>query len=176
MIVISKDTVRINNEIRAKQVRTIDVDGSQAGILSIDEASALAERRGLDLVEVAPNANPPVCRVMDYGKYRYEQTKKTKEAKKKQQTFKVKEIKLRPSIEEHDYHTKLKHGQQFLEKGYKLKVSIMFRGRELAHRDIGHNTLNRFLVDIEEFGTVEMKPKDVGRDIITIVAPAKLKK
>ncbi len=136
---------------------------------------ALAEKQGLDLVEIAPNAEPPVCRIMDYGKYRYEQTKKVKEAKKKQHSFKVKEIKLRPNIEQHDYLTKLKHGQQFLEKNYKIKVSVIFRGRELAHRNIGHQTLNRFLEDIKEYGAVEMRPKDLGRDIVTVIAPAKSK-
>lgn len=173
---ITQERIRINTDIRAKSVRTIDSDGSQIGVIALDEAISLAEKKGLDLVEVAPNAEPPVCRIMDYGKYRYEQTKKTKEAKKKQQSFKIKEIKMRPNIEQHDYQTKLKHGQQFLDKGYKLKVSVIFRGRELAHRDIGFHTLERFLEDIEEFGAVEMRPKDVGRDIVTIIAPAKSKK
>ena len=135
----------------------------------------MAEKQGLDLVEIAPNAQPPVCRIMDYGKYRYEQTKKVKEAKKKQHSFKVKEIKLRPNIEQHDYLTKLKHAQQFLEKNYKIKVSVIFRGRELAHRNIGHQTLNRFLEDIKDYGAVEMRPKDLGRDIVTVIAPTKSK-
>lgn len=126
-------------------------------------------------MEIAPGTDPPVCRIMDYGKYRYEQTKKTKEAKKKQQSFKVKEIKVRPNIESHDYQTKLKHGQEFLQKGYKLKVTITFRGRELAHRDLGTHTLERYLEDIKEFGAVEMRPKDLGKDIVTVIAPSKTK-
>lgn len=135
----------------------------------------LAQKQGLDLVEVAPSADPPVCRIMDYGKFRYEQTKKVKEAKKKQQTFKVKEIKIRPTIEQHDYETKLKHGQTFLEKGYKLKITLVFQGRELAHKNLGINTLEKFIEDLKDYGAVEMRPKELGRMIVTVIGPSKSK-
>ncbi len=127
------------------------------------------------MVEVAPQADPPVCRIMDYGKYRYEQTKKVKEAKKKQHAFKVKEIKMRPNTDQHDYETKLRHGQEFLQKGCKLKVTVVFHGREMAHRELGFQILDRFLQDIAEFGSVELRPKDIGRTIVTVIGPTKSK-
>jgi len=132
-------------------------------------------KRSLDLVEVAPQADPPVCRIMDYGKFRYEQTKKEKEAKKKQHSFKVKEIKLRPNIDKHDYDTKLRHAQSFLQKGYKLKITVVFHGRELAHSDIGIGMLEHFIVDLKDYGSVEMRAKNVGRTIVTVIGPLKSK-
>lgn len=132
-------------------------------------------KRSLDLVEVAPQADPPVCRIMDYGKYRYEQTKKEKESKKKQHSFKVKEIKLRPNIDSHDYNTKLRHGQNFLQKGYKLKITVVFHGRELAHSNIGIGMLDNFIDDLKDYGSVEMRAKNVGRTIVTVVGPLKSK-
>ena len=135
----------------------------------------MAEKQGLDLVEVAPDASPPVCRIMDYGKYRYEQTKKIKEAKKKQHFVKVKETKLRPNTDQHDFETKLKHGQAFLDKGNKIKVTIVFHGREIVHREIGEQMLIRFIDSIKDFGAVEMRPKKVGRTIMTIIGPLKSK-
>ena len=156
-------------------MRTIDGNGKQLGVVSLEEALSLAERQGLDLVEVAPQSQPPVCRIMDYGKYRYEQTKKVKEAKKKQHAFKVKEVKLRPNIDTHDYETKLNHAKAFLGKGYKLKVTIVFHGREITHRELGVNMLDRFLEDVKEYGSVEMRPKSMGRSIITVVSPSRTK-
>jgi len=137
------------------------------------EALRLAEEKGLDLVEVAPQASPPVCRIMDYGKYRYEQRKRTKEAKKKQRTMEVKEIKLRPKIEEHDYQVKLRQAQKFLKSGDKTKVTIMFRGREMAHLDIGKKLLDRLSNDVTDLGMVEMAAKMEGRSMGMIIAPRK---
>lgn len=165
--------IRINEEIRAQQVRTIDQDGKQLGVLPTDEAMALAEKAGVDLVEVAAQGDPPVCRIMDYGKYRYEQTKRVKEAKKKQHVIKVKEIKFHPNIDVHDYSIKLKHATDFLEKGHKVKFSIVYRGREMAHQEIGRELLNRLIADISEYGAVETLPKMMGRNLFATVGPTK---
>ena len=134
---------------------------------------ALAEKQGFDLVEVAPEASPPVCRIMDYGKYRYEQTKKVKEAKKKQHLVKIKEIKVRPNIDKHDFETKLKEGQLFLEKGNKIKITIVFHGREITHTQNGEEILDRFVENLKDFGAIEMKPKLVGKTIVAIIGPTK---
>ncbi|NOX97667.1 MAG: translation initiation factor IF-3 [Nitrospirae bacterium] len=163
----------MNARIKAVEVRVIEHDGSQSGIMPVKEALKLAEEKGLDLVEVAPQASPPVCRVMDYGKYRYEQRKRTKEAKKKQKITEIKEIKLRPKIEEHDYQVKLRQAQRFLKSGDKTKVTIVFRGREMAHLDIGKKLLDRFAGDMTDLGVVEVAARMEGRSMGMILAPHK---
>lgn len=166
---------RVNNDIRASQVRTIDDQGRQVGILSIQEALDLAIKRNLDLVEVAPEATPPVCRIMDFGKYRYEQTRKEKEARKKQHVVKIKEVKFHPNIEDHDYGVKLKQISEFLEKGNKVKVTLVFRGREMMHMEFGKKVLDRLVGDISKVGAVEQTPKLLGRSMIMIIGPTKSK-
>ena len=154
-------------------MRVIEHDGGQAGIMPVKEARKLAEAKGLDLVEVAPQASPPVCRIMDYGKYRYEQRKRTKESRKKQKNMEIKEIKLRPKIEEHDYQVKLRQAQRFLKGGDKTKATVMFRGREMAHLDIGKKLLDRLAHDVTDVGTVEMAARMEGRSMGLILAPNK---
>jgi len=152
-------------------VRVIDADGSQVGVLPIQEALRLAEERELDLVEVAPNANPPVCRIMDYGKYKYEQAKKEKEARKKQRSLMLKEVRLSPKIDEHDYQVKIKHIREFLEKGHRVKVVLMFRGREITHIDLAKRLLDRAIADVENIAIVEQKPRMEGRRMIMSLVP-----
>jgi len=141
--------------------------------MDIQKARQLAEDMGLDLVEISPEAKPPVCKILDFGKYRFEQSKKIKEAKKKQKIVLTKEIRLRPKIEEHDYNTKLKQAIGFLEKGYKVKLSIRFKGRELAHTDIGREIIERFINDVSEYGTPDFKPKFESRVFVTVISPKK---
>ena len=154
--------MRINEEIRAREVRVIGSDGEQLGIMSGREAQQLAYEKHLDLVEIAPTAKPPVCRIMDYGKYRYEQQKREKESRKKQKTFDIKEVKLRPGIEEHDFNVKFKNAVRFLEDGDKVKVTIMFRGRELSHPELGEVLLNKLAAQLIELAVVVRQPKLVG--------------
>lgn len=149
----------------------ISSDGKQVGLLPIREALALAEQEGLDLVEIAPNAEPPVCKVINYGKYRYDQTKREKESKKAQVVIKVKEVKLKPNIDDHDFQTKLKQARQFLEKGNKVKVSLFFRGREMAYPELGEKVMKRMCEGLEDLGMVEAPSKMLGRSLIAIVAP-----
>jgi translation initiation factor IF-3 len=149
----------------------IDPDGNQLGVIPIDQALAAAADFGLDLVEVSPNANPPVCKVMDYGRYKYEQTKKQQEAKKKQATFQVKEIKLRPKTEEHDLQTKIGHIKKFLDKKDKVKVTVMFRGREIALSNRGRELLQQIVERLEDVAIVEQTPKFEGRTMIMILSP-----
>ena len=163
--------MRINEEIRAREVRVIGSDGEQLGIMSGREAQQLAYEKHLDLVEIAPTAKPPVCRIMDYGKYRYEQQKREKESRKKQKTFDIKEVKLRPGIEEHDFNVKFKNAVRFLEDGDKVKVTIMFRGRELSHPELGEVLLNKMADQLKEMAVVERQPKLEGKNMIMIVAP-----
>lgn len=163
--------MRINEEIRAREVRVIGSDGEQLGIMSGREAQQLAYEKHLDLVEIAPTAKPPVCRIMDYGKYRYEQQKREKESRKKQKTFDIKEVKLRPGIEEHDFNVKFKNAVRFLEDGDKVKVTIMFRGRELSHPELGEVLLNKMAAQLKEMAVVERQPKLEGKNMIVIVAP-----
>lgn len=163
--------MNVNQKIRAPQVRLIGEDGTQLGIVPLEEALARAAEEKLDLVEVAPKASPPVCKIMDYGKYKYLQAKKLQEAKKKQTTIQVKEVKIRPKTEEHDYQFKLRHIKRFLSEKNKAKVTIMFRGREIAHSELGLKVLERIIVDIEEEGIVEQAPKLEGRNMIMILAP-----
>jgi translation initiation factor IF-3 len=149
----------------------INEDGVQVGILKRDEAIRIAKDEGLDLVEVSPNANPPVCKIMDYGKYKYRQSKKSQQAKKKQKTFQVKEVKLRPKTDEHDYQFKMRHVQRFIGDGNKVKVTIMFRGREMAHQDRGRMMLSRIRDEFAENTIVEQEPKMEGRNMNMILAP-----
>jgi translation initiation factor IF-3 len=163
--------LRINREIRADKLRVITEDGEQLGILSFREALARAEEMGLDLVEIAPTAKPPVAKIIDYGKYRYNQEKKEKENKKAQVVIKVKEIKLKPNIDTHDLQTKLKHAREFLQKGNKVRISIMFRGREMLHIDLGEKVVRQFCEDLSDISTIEAYPKLLGRTMTTVLAP-----
>lgn len=169
---ISKE-LRINEEIRCKEVRLIDDAGEQRGVMAPRDAMKIAAEKNLDLVEVAPNANPPVCRIMDYGKYKYEQSKKEKEAKKNQKVITVKEVKLRPNIEDHDFLTKAKNAAKFLGGGDKVKVTIMFRGREITHPELGQELCQRFAAELSSVAKVEKPAKVEGRNMIMILAPAK---
>lgn len=168
---IAKDQTIINDRIRAKEVRLIAQDGEQVGVKPTKEAMEMAERVELDLVLVAPKAKPPVARIMDYGKYKYEQQKKDKEARKKQKVINLKEIRLSPTIEEHDFNTKLKNAKKFISKEDKVKVSIRFRGRAITHKDIGRKVLERFAEELKDVATVEQRPKMEGRSMFLIVAP-----
>lgn len=165
------DIVRINEKIRAETVRLIGPDGEQVGIVGVPEALTYADRLNLDLVEVAPMASPPVCKVMDYGKYRYEQEQKAKEARKRQTTISIKEIKLRPKIDDHDFDTKKGHVERFLKKGDKVKLTIMFRGRELVHPHLGERLLRRMADDLADIGEVESEPNLDGRNMVMMLAP-----
>lgn len=161
----------MNRQIRAREVRLIDDEGNQLGIVEIREAQKIADDRGLDLVEVAPNANPPVCRVMDFGKYLYQEKKRAQEAKKKQHIFVVKEVKFRPMIDPHDYTVKLKRLLRFLDEGDKVKATVQFRGREMARMDLGYGLLKRLEADIAEHGVVESTPERAGNRVHQIFAP-----
>ncbi len=168
---ISSKELAINEGIKFKEVRVIDSDGSQLGILPIDKAIETAYSKDLDLVNISPNANPPVCKVMDYGKYRFEQAKREKEAKKNQKTFEIKEIRLGLSIDTHDFETKGNHALRFLKEGNKVKVSIRFRGRELGHPEIGYDTMKRFAEYCDEVSVVEKAAKMEGRNMLMFLAP-----
>ena len=161
----------INEEIRAKEVRVVSDTNEQLGIMTLRDAIHIAEDQGLDLVEVAPNGRPPVCRIMNYGKYRYELARKEKEAKKKQKVFQLKEVKLRPNIEAHDFNVKLKNAQRFLNDGNKVKVTIMFRGREMTHPELGEEVLERFAKELGDLIIREKPPKLEGRNLTMVVGP-----
>ncbi|MGB5921781.1 MAG: translation initiation factor IF-3 [Syntrophobacteria bacterium] len=163
--------INVNLKIRAPQVRLIGVDGSQLGIVPLEEALERATEEKMDLVEVAPKATPPVCKIMDYGKYKYMQSKKLQEAKKKQTIIQIKEVKIRPKTEEHDYQFKLRHIKRFLGENNKAKITIMFRGREIAHSQLGLKVLERIIADTEEESVVEQTPKLEGRNMTMILAP-----
>ena len=163
--------MRINEEIRAREVRVVADEGEQLGIMSGRDALNLALERHMDLVEIAPNAKPPVCRIMDYGKYRYEQQKRDKEARKKQKSFDIKEVKLRPGIEDHDFDVKFKNAVRFLEDGDKVKVTIMFRGRELSHPELGEVLLTKMAKQLEDLAVIERAAKLEGKNMIMIVSP-----
>ena len=163
--------MNVNEKIRAREVRLIDNNGDQLGVKSRQEALEIAQNANLDLVLVAPNAKPPVCRIMDYGKYRYEQQKKEKEARKKQTTIKVKEVRLSPGIEEHDFNTKLRNARKFLEKGDKVKASVRFRGRAITHKELGQKVLERMAEECKDVAQVETKPKMEGRSMFLMLAP-----
>ena len=161
--------------INYPEVRVIDADGEQVGVIKTEEALAMAQEAGLDLVEVSPNASPPVCRVMDYGKYKFEANKQQQKAKKKQKQIQVKEIKFRPRTEEGDYQTKVRKLREFLEKGDKAKVTLRYRGREFAHQELGLELLKRVAADLEEFSSVEQMPKMEGRQMVMMLSPKKAK-
>ncbi|WP_054951447.1 translation initiation factor IF-3 [Numidum massiliense] len=161
----------VNENIRAREVRLIGPKGDQLGIRSLRDALQLARESNLDLVNVAPNARPPVCRVMDYGKYRYEQSKREKEARKKQKVISLKEVRLSSTIEEHDFQTKLRNAKKFIKAGDKVKCSIRFRGREITHQDIGREILGRIAEELKDEAEVERRPKLEGRSMIMILVP-----
>ncbi|MCP1354997.1 translation initiation factor IF-3 [Aneurinibacillus migulanus] len=167
---ISKDHL-VNEDIRAREVRLIDHEGEQVGIVPFREALRLAQEKELDLVNIAPTAKPPVCRIMDYGKFRYEQQKKEKEARKNQKVVDIKEVRLSPTIEEHDFQTKLRNTVKFLENGNKVKLTIRFRGRAITHSEIGQQVMEKLAKEVENISTVERKPKMEGRSMIMILAP-----
>ena len=162
---------KANERIRSPQVQVISSDGKNLGTLATQEAINIAKQEGLDLIEISPNANPPVCKIIDIGKYKYELQKKANKAKKKQKIINLKEIKLRPVTEIHDYNFKIKNAQKFLEKGDKVKFTIKFRGREMQHTHLGDQLMNRIINDTAQLGKVEIKPKMEGRQIIMIVQP-----
>ncbi len=168
--------MRINQQIRVPKVRVIDKDGNQIGIVATKEAQAKADESGLDLVEIVPDAKPPVCKIIDYGKFRYDQTKREKESKKSRHVIKVKEIKLKPNIGVHDFETKLAHAKKFLGEGNKVKVTCSFRGREMAHTKIGEDLMKKFCEELDELSTVEAPLKRMGRFIHVVLAPAVGKK
>jgi len=168
--------LRINRAIRADKVRVIDQDGRQVGIMTVRDALAQAERAGLDLVEISPNAKPPVCKIIDYGKFKYQQTKKEKESKKAQHQIKVKEIKIKPNIDQHDLQTKVKRAREFLLKGNKVKVTCMFRGREMLHIDVGEKVVNQICVELDDISQKEAPIKRFGRTLGTVLVPTKEKK
>ncbi|NDV19542.1 translation initiation factor IF-3 [Pseudodesulfovibrio sp. JC047] len=168
-----KDEVRRNDRIRIPKVRVVDEDGEQLGVLATRDALERAREKGLDLVEVAPNADPPVCKIMDYGKFKYQQQKKLQEAKKKQTVIKIKEVKFRPKTDEHDYQTKLKKIVKFLAAGDRCKVTIFFRGREIVHKDRGLMMLDRVVEDTQDIAKVESKPMSEGRTMTMMLAPVK---
>ncbi|MGI6678671.1 MAG: translation initiation factor IF-3 [Dehalobacterium sp.] len=167
---MSKD-LRINEEIRVQEVRFVGADGEQLGVIPIKQALKIAAEKGLDLVEVAPAARPPVCKIMDYGKYRFEQSKREKEAKKNQKVITIKEVKLRPNIEEHDFMTKAKNAEKFLKSGDKVKVTIMFRGREVTHPDLGRQLCTKMAETLQEWAIVEKVPKLEGKNMTMILSP-----
>lgn len=168
---IGKLEHQINEEIRDKELRVIGADGSQLGIMTSSDALALAEEKDLDLVKIAPNAVPPVCKIMDYGKFRFEQTKKEKEARKNQRIIEIKEIRMSPGIGENDFNTKLKNGQKFLLDGDRLKVTVRFRGREMAHTNIGEQLLTNFAAQCAEIATMDKNPKMEGRNMFMFLSP-----
>ena len=163
--------VRVNRQIRISPVRVIGPGGEQLGVLAVDEALAAAQERGLDLVEVAPTARPPVVKIMDYGKFKFEEAKAARAAKKKQHVIHLKEIKVRPGIEEHDFEFKSRHAREFLQEGNKVKVTMMYRGRQLAHVELGKAVLDRFAGGLNDIGKVEQEAKLEGRNMVMVLAP-----
>lgn len=167
----SKGGPRVNEAIDVPNVRLIGAEGENIGVVTTTEAMGHADEAGLDLVEISPNADPPVCKILDYGKFKYEAQKKKNEAKKKQKVIDVKEIKLRPNIDDHDYDVKMRNMRRFLDDGDKVKVTLRFRGREMAHQELGVNVLKRVKSDTEEIAKVEQEPKMEGRQMVMVVAP-----
>ena len=170
MLFIATQELLINEEIRDKEIRLIGTDGEQLGIMSTKEALKIAAEKDLDLVKIAPQAQPPVCRVMDYGKYRFEQTKREKEAKKNQKVIDVKEIRLSLNIDTNDFNTKVNHAIKFLKAGNKVKVSLRFRGREMAHSELGKESVERFADACSEYGVVAKEPKLEGRSMVLFMS------
>ena len=170
---VNRNLPQINENIRFPKIRVIDADGSQAGILTPREALRLAEEKELDLVLVSDKADPPVCRIMDYGKYKYEQEKKVREAKKKQHTIDVKEVKMRYIIDDHDYKVRVNQAKRFLQSGDKVKATITFRGREIQHSHLAKDLLQRMAVDLQELAEVQQEPKQEGRSMMMLLSPKK---
>jgi translation initiation factor IF-3 len=168
---VAKDGPRVNDEIRVREVQLIDSQGTNHGVVPIGEALAIANDAGLDLVEVAPNMAPPVCKILDYGKFKYQEQKKAAEARKKQKTVEVKEIKFRPMIDDHDYDVKMRSIRRFFEEGDKVKITLRFRGRELAHQELGAQLLSRVRGDLATLAKVEQEPKFEGRQMVMVLAP-----
>jgi translation initiation factor IF-3 len=168
---VQKDGPRMNEDIRVREVHLIDRDGSNRGNIPIAEALAIAQEAGLDLVEIAPNADPPVCKLLDYGKFKYQEQKKAAEARKKQKIVEVKEIKFRPMIDDHDYDVKMRSMRRFFEEGDKVKVTLRFRGREMAHQELGAKLLERVKGEFVEVAKVEMEPRLEGRQMVMVMAP-----
>ena len=169
----NRDLTKTNEQIRFPQIRVIDSDGSQLGVITPREALSIAQEKDLDLVLVSETAKPPVCKIMDYGKYKYERDKKLKEAKKKQHNADVKEVKMRYKIEEHDYNVRVKNAQRFLKSGDKVKATINFRGREAQHVHLGHELLNRLAEDLKDMAEIQQRPKKEGRNMIMLLSPKK---
>jgi len=165
--------VRVNERIRAKEIRVVDDEGKQLGIMTPQQAIEIARGRDLDLVEVAPQATPPVCRIIDFGKYLYEQKKRAHEAKRKQVVIEVKEIKFRPATDDHDYNFKMKHAQEILKDGNKVKATVRFKGREITHKELGVSLLDRLTLDLAECGIVEFRPRLEGMQMMVVFAPKK---
>ncbi|WP_081621759.1 MULTISPECIES: translation initiation factor IF-3 [unclassified Thioalkalivibrio] len=166
-------TVRLNDQITSSKIRLIDAEGENRGITTSEEALDMARDSGLDLVEISPNAEPPVCRIMDYGKYKFEQSKKAQEARKKQKQIQIKEVKFRPGTDEGDYNVKLRNLRRFLENGDKAKVTIRFRGREMRHQELGNQLLDKIEQDVTDIAVVEQRPKMEGRQMIMVMSPRK---
>ncbi|MBN9673967.1 translation initiation factor IF-3 [Labrenzia aggregata] len=169
----TKEGPRTNQEIRVREVQLIDHEGANRGVIPTEEAMDIAMEAGLDLVEIQPNANPPVCKILDYGRYKYQAQKKAAEARKKQKTVEIKEIKMRPNIDTHDYDVKMKSMLRFFNEGDKVKVTLRFRGREMAHQDLGMNLLNKVREETSEIAKVESSPKLEGRQMVMVLAPLK---
>lgn len=174
-IAAKKDEVRLNDTITARRVRVTNAEGESLGIMSLDEAKQIAFEADLDLVEISPNADPPVCKIMNFGKFQFEQNKKLQIAKKKQKQIQVKEIKFRPGTDEGDYQVKLRSLIKFLNEGDKTKITVRYRGREMAHRELGMDMLKRIETDLDEIATVEQFPKLEGRQMVMVMAPKKKK-
>lgn len=168
------DGTRINDQIRVPKIRLVDENGEMVGIVTVQEGLRRADAAGLDLVEVSPNAEPPVCKILNYGKYKYELQKKANEARKKQKVIEIKEIKIRPTIEDHDYEVKLRAAKKFLENEDKVKVTLRLRGREMAHQDLAMQVLHRFKTDLLELAKVEQEPRMEGKQAIMMLVPAKV--
>lgn len=168
--------MKVNREIRAPKVRVISHTGEQVGVITLQEALAMADQEGLDLVEIVPGSNPPVCKIINFGKFRYDQTKREKESKKAQHQVKVKEVKLKPNTDDHDVETKLRHARDFLEKGNKVKMTCTFRGREMAHTEIGERMMHKFCEELEDVAMLESPIKLMGRMLIAVLAPGVKKK
>jgi translation initiation factor IF-3 len=164
---------RVNDRIRGPEIRLIGADGENIGVVTPSRAMQLAEEAGLDLVEISPNATPPVCKIMDFGKFKYETQKKEAEARKKQKIIEIKEVKFRPNTDTHDYEVKMRNVIRFLEDGDKVKVTLRFRGREMAHQDLGRVLLDRVAEDVKELGKIESMPRVEGRQMVMMIGPAK---
>jgi translation initiation factor IF-3 len=169
---ISKEKeIQVNHEIKAREVRVIDPNGQQLGIMSLKEALRHAQEAQLDLVKIVPDAKPPVCKIMDYGKFKYEQSKREKEARKNQRIINIKEIRMNPNIEEHDFQVRVKNAQRFLKDGDKVKVTIKFRGREITHTKLGEEVLKKMADSVQEIGFIEKQPLIEGRNMIMVLSP-----